>query len=94
MEYALSMQDLFLSAGLEAQKTRRLNLTVADCGPACRNLKEQGREGQEGILIEDSPWGCDGISRASTQKSRLPCAHCFLYEGGTWTIQQKLKLEL
>lgn len=55
MEYALSMQDLFLSAGLGAEKTRRLNLTVAGCGPACRNLKEKGREGQGGILIEDSP---------------------------------------
>lgn len=59
MEYALSMQDPFLSAGLEAEKTRKLNLTVADCGLACRNLKEKGSEGEGGILIEDSPWDWD-----------------------------------
>lgn len=55
MEYALSMQDPFLSAGLEAEKTRKLNLTAAVCGPACRNLKEKGGKGTAVILIEVSP---------------------------------------
>lgn len=80
MEDALSMQGPFLSAGLEAEKARKLNLTMAVCGLAYRNPKEKGSKGERVILIEDSPWDWDGISRASTHKSSPSCIDSFTKE--------------
>lgn len=77
MEDALNMQDPFLSAGLEAEKTRKLNLTMAVYGLACRNLKEKESKGERVILKEDSPWDWGGISRASTHKSSPSCVVSF-----------------
>lgn len=62
------MQDPFLSAGLEAEKTRKLNLTMALCGLASQNLKGKGSQEKRVILTENSAWDWDVISSASTQK--------------------------
>lgn len=71
MEYALSMQDPFLSAGLQAEKTRKLNLTMALCGLASQTLKGKGSQEKRVALTENSSWDWGVVSSASTQKHNL-----------------------
>lgn len=61
MECAFSMQDPFLSAGLEAEKTRKLNLnlTMALCGLALHNVKEKGSKGSLTNKKFSIGLGCD-----------------------------------
>lgn len=80
MEYALGMQDPFLSAGLEAEKTRKLNLIMALCGLASQNMKGKGSKGERVALVENSPWDWYVISSASTPKNTISCVFfdCFI----------------
>lgn len=94
MEYALSMQDPFLSAGLEAEKTRNLNLALALCGLASQNLKGKGSQEKSVALIENSPRDWDMISNASTQKHNLQCVFYSSTKERSKPLQQKLKLKM
>lgn len=79
MKYAFSVQDPFLSHGLEAEKIRKMNLTMALCGLACPILEGKGSEGERVALMENSPWNWAVISKAATQKNSLPHVLLFLY---------------
>lgn len=79
MEYAFSVQEPFLSHGLEAEKIRKMNLNMALCGLACPILEGNASEGQRVALIENSPWNWAVISKAATQKNSLLHVLLFLY---------------